>query len=92
MSYKDLVVATGSATLANGTFTYLNSAITPSSVVLTNVSALGAVGTGLHLAAVSTAGQVIFTSIDGAGAIEANDVYSFTFAVLQNNFTLPLCG
>lgn len=92
MSYKDLVIATGSATLVQGTATYLNSAITPTSVVLTNVNALALAGAGLHLAAVPTAGQVIFTSIDAAGAIVAGDVYSFSFAVLQNNLVLPLCG
>jgi len=92
MSNKDLVVATGSGTLVAGTLTYLNSAITPTSVVLTNVNALALAGAGLHLAAVPTAGQVVFTSIDAAGAIVAGDVYSFTFVVLQNNFTAALCG
>lgn len=92
MSLKDLVVATGSGTLAAGTLTYLNSAITPSSVVLTNVSILGQAGAGLHLAAVSTAGQVVFTSIDAAGAIVNADDYSFTFVVLQNNLCLAQTG
>jgi len=92
MSYKDLVVATGSATLVAGTITYLNSAITPTSVVLTNLNALALAGAGLQLAAVPTLGQVVFTSVNALGVAVVADVYSFNFVVLQNNFVAALCG
>jgi hypothetical protein len=92
MSFKDLVIATGTGTLAGGTLTYLNPSITPSTVVLTNVAALAQTTAGLHLAAVSTAGQVVFTSIDAAGAIVGGDDYTFTFIALQNNLCLASSG
>ncbi len=92
MSIKDLVICSGTGTLAAGTLTVVNPNIVPTSVVLTNVSALGGAGGGLHLAAVPVAGQVVFTSIDAAGAIVGGDAYSFTYVVLNNNLAIGASG
>jgi hypothetical protein len=87
MSLRDLVICTGSGTLAAGVLTYTNAAIPAGACVLTNQSGNPALRTAsVAMNCVITAGQVDFQAVSAAGAIVAAEVYTFNFVVLAPNW------
>jgi hypothetical protein len=89
MSVSDLVIATGTATLANGTRTYVNPKIPAGAVALVTVSVSLPIGPTTRVGVVAdntAAGQITFNAITAAGAVLATDVSTISFTILKPNF------
>lgn len=90
MSYRDLVIATGSATFAAGVATYVNPRIPAGAICVAAKTGPLAASTGTSIVCDTTvAGTVTFTSQTAAGAASA-DAGSFLFIVLQPNVVLSV--
>ena len=91
MSLADLVITTGTGTLAGGTLTVLNPKIPVGAIcVVSKIANLpaGVAFTSAVLEANNTvAGQITFNSLSAAaGALVAADVSTISFVILQPNF------
>jgi len=89
MSYRDLVIATGTATFAGGVATYVNPRLPVGAICTANKNGALAANASVGIVCDTTvAGTITFTSINAAGAATAADVSTFSFIVLQPNVVI----
>lgn len=88
MSYRDLVIATGTGTFNAGVATYVNPRIPVGAICVANKNGALAASASVGIVCDTTAaGTVTFTSVNAAGAATA-DASTFSFIVLQPNVVL----